>query len=225
MMVRLVVQSSVWMVFLAAVLFVPAGTLAWPGGWIFLAELGGLGMVIGLWLARHDPDLLRQRMGSFVQREQQSWDKAFAVTFLALWHIWLVVMALDAVRFGWSTVPVWLQAVGALGVALCMGLTALTFRANSYAVPVVRVQRERGQHVVSTGPYAYVRHPMYSGAVCLFVGTPLLLGSWIGLAMAVLLVMLLAVRAVLEEKTLADELEGYRDYAQRVRYRFVPLVW
>jgi protein-S-isoprenylcysteine O-methyltransferase Ste14 len=224
-MVRLGVQTVLWMVFMAAVLFVPAGTLAWPGAWIFLAELCGLGTVIALWLARHDPELLRQRMGSFVQREQQSWDKAFAVTFLALWHIWLVVMALDAVRFGWSYVPIWLQVVGAIGVALCMGLTFLTFRENSFAVPVVRVQRERGQHVVSTGPYRYVRHPMYTGAVCLFVGTPLLLGSWIGLAMAVLLVMLLAVRAVLEEKTLADELEGYRDYAQRVRYRFVPLVW
>jgi len=91
--------------------------------------------------------------------------------------------------------------------------------------PVVRVQRERGQQVVSTGPYAYVRHPMYSGALCLFVGAPSLLGSWIGLAMAALFVMLLAVRAVLEERTLAEELEGHRDYAQHVRYRFVPLVW
>jgi protein-S-isoprenylcysteine O-methyltransferase Ste14 len=219
------VQTSLCNAFTAAILFVPAGTLAWPGAWIFLAELGGLGTVIALWLARHDPELLRQRMGSFVQREQKSWDQAFAVTFLALWHVWLVVMALDAVRFGWSSVPRWLQAVGAVGVALCMFLAFLTFRENSYAVPVVRVQRERGQHVISTGPYAYVRHPMYAGAVCLFIGTPLLLGSWIGLAMAVLLVMLLAVRAVLEERTLAEELEGYRDYAARVRYRFVPLVW
>jgi protein-S-isoprenylcysteine O-methyltransferase Ste14 len=129
------------------------------------------------------------------------------------------------VRFGWSHVPPWLQAVGAIGVALCMLLAFLTFRENSYAVPVVRVQRERGQHVVSTGPYGYVRHPMYTGAVCLFVGAPLLLGSWFGLALASLLVALLAARAVLEERTLADELEGYRDYAARVRYRFVPLVW
>ena len=219
------VQTAVWMVILAAVLFVPAGTLAWPGAWIFLAELGGLGTVVGVWLAGHDPELLRQRMRFFVQREQKPWDKAFAVTFLVLWHVWLVVMALDAVRFGWSYMPVWLQAIGAAGVALCMLLSFLTFRANSFAVPVVRVQRERGQQVVSTGPYAYVRHPMYSGAVCLFVGAPLLLGSWIGLSMAVLLVVLLATRAVLEERTLAEELEGYRDYAQRVRYRFVPLVW
>jgi protein-S-isoprenylcysteine O-methyltransferase Ste14 len=225
MMVRGIVQTTVWMVVQAALLFWPAGTLAWPGAWIFLAELGGLGTVIALWLAGHDPELLRQRMGSFVQRAQKPWDKAFAVTFLALWHIWLVVMALDAVRFGWTYVPLWLQAVGALGVALCMFLAFLTFRENSYAVPVVRVQHERGQQVVSTGPYRYVRHPMYSGAVCLFIGAPLLLGSWIGLAMAVLLVMLLAVRAVLEERTLADELAGYREYAARVRYRFVPHLW
>ena len=225
MVLRLVLQSAVWLVFMAALLFVPAGRLDWSGGWIFLAAFAISAVALGGWLAHHDPALLRARMGPLVQRGQKAWDKAFMITFLVLWHAWLVLMALDAGRWRWSTVPAWLQAVGAIGFVLCMILCYFTFRANSYAAPVVRIQRERGQQVISSGPYRYVRHPMYGGALCLFVGAPLMLGSWLGLATAPLLVVLLATRAVLEERTLAEELEGYRDYAARVRYRFVPLVW
>jgi protein-S-isoprenylcysteine O-methyltransferase Ste14 len=90
---------------------------------------------------------------------------------------------------------------------------------------VVKIARERGHRVVSTGPYACVRHPMYAGALLFFVGTPLLLGSWYGLAVTPVLIVVLAARAVMEERTLAEELPGYREYAQRVRYRFIPGVW
>lgn len=121
--------------------------------------------------------------------------------------------------------PVWAQATGAILIALCMYLAYLTFRENSYAAPVIKIQRERGHHVVSTGPYAHVRHPMYAGAVLFFIGTPLLLGSWWGLAAAPLIAAVMAVRAVLEERVLADELPGYREYATRVRYRLIPGVW
>jgi protein-S-isoprenylcysteine O-methyltransferase Ste14 len=134
-------------------------------------------------------------------------------------------MPLDAVRFRWSQVPAWAQAIGALLIALCMYLCYLTFRENSYAAPVVKIQRERGHRVVSTGPYAYIRHPMYAGALLFFIGTPLLLGSWWGLLAAPVIAAMLAVRAVLEERTLADELPGYRDYISRVRYRLIPGVW
>jgi protein-S-isoprenylcysteine O-methyltransferase Ste14 len=222
---RLVLQTSAWLIFMAALLFVPAGRLDWAGGWAFLGAFAFAGFAMGFWLLRHDPALLRQRLGPLVQREQKTWDKAFMIAFLGLWHGWLILMALDAGRWRWSQMPAWLQAIGALGFALCMVLCFFTFRENSYAAPVVRIQRERGQQVVSTGPYAYVRHPMYAGALCLFLGAPLLLGSWLGFAMAPVLILLLAVRAVLEERTLAEELDGYRDYAAHVRYRFVPLVW
>jgi protein-S-isoprenylcysteine O-methyltransferase Ste14 len=133
-------------------------------------------------------------------------------------------MGFDA-RWGISHVPLWLQALGALDIALSNYVVFLTFRENSYAAPVVKIQRERGHRVVSTGPYAYVRHPMYAGGLLMFLGMPLQLSSWLGLAGLVLLAPLLAVRIVMEERTLAAELDGYRDYAERVRYRIIPGLW
>jgi protein-S-isoprenylcysteine O-methyltransferase Ste14 len=225
MVAKLIIRNLLWIAALAVILFGAAGTVRWPVGWLFLAEVGGFGLAIGLWLARYDPALLAERMSTFVQPAQKAWDKVFVVAVLVLWTAWLVLMPLDAVRFRWSQVPAWVQAIGALLIALCMYLCYLTFRENSYAAPVVKIQRERGHRVVSTGPYAYIRHPMYAGALLFFIGTPLLLGSWWGLVAAPVIAAMLAVRAVLEERTLADGLPGYRDYAERVRYRLIPGVW
>jgi protein-S-isoprenylcysteine O-methyltransferase Ste14 len=222
---RLIIRNLVWIALLALLLFGTAGTLRWPGAWVFPAELGGIGLAIGLWLARYDPALLAERMSMGIQPAQKTWDKVFMVTVFVLWTGWLVLMALDAARLGWSQVPAWAQALGAILIALCMYLAYLTFRENSFAAPVVKIQAERGHRVVSSGPYAYVRHPMYSGAALFFIGTPLLLGSWYGLAVAPVLIAVLAVRAVMEERTLENELPGYRDYAARVRYRLVPWIW
>jgi protein-S-isoprenylcysteine O-methyltransferase Ste14 len=210
---------------MALLLFVSAGTWRWPEGWVYLAELGVIGMAVGVWLAQHDPGLLAERMSGIFARSQRTWDRILMSVFVVVWIGSLVLSALDAVRFHWSRVPIWLQAVGAVLVALGYYVFYLTFRENSYAAPIVKIQSERGHRVVSTGPYALVRHPMYAGAVAFFVGTPLLLGSWWGLAVAPALIVLLSVRALLEERTLADELPGYRDYAARVRYRLVPGIW
>jgi protein-S-isoprenylcysteine O-methyltransferase Ste14 len=210
---------------MALLLFVSAGTWRWPEGWVYLAELGVIGTAVGVWLAQHDPGLLAERMSGIFARSQRTWDRILMSVFVVIWIGSLVLSALDAVRFHWSRVPIWLQAVGAILVALSYYVFYLTFRENSYAAPTVKIQSERGHRVVSTGPYAMVRHPMYAGAVAFFVGTPLLLGSWWGLAIAPALIVLLSVRALLEERTLADELPGYRDYAARVRYRLVPGIW
>jgi protein-S-isoprenylcysteine O-methyltransferase Ste14 len=145
--------------------------------------------------------------------------------FLLLWCAWFVAMALDAVRFGWSVVPLWIQALGLLAIAVAMYIMFLIMRTNSFAAPVVKIQAERGHRVISDGPYAVVRHPMYSGALLLILGTPLLLGSWWGLALSPVLILLFAVRAVMEERTLMAELPGYAGYAARVRYRLIPMVW
>jgi protein-S-isoprenylcysteine O-methyltransferase Ste14 len=129
------------------------------------------------------------------------------------------------VRFGWSHMPLWLQVLGAVAIAVSMYIMFLIMRTNSFAAPVVKIQAERGHRVVSDGPYAVVRHPMYGGTLLLIAGIPLLLGSWLGLAFAPLIVLLFAVRAVMEERTLMAELPGYTDYAARVRYRLIPGVW
>ena len=222
---RLIRQSVIWLACMMALLFIPAGTLGWPAGWIYLAEFGIASFVITGWLARHNPALLAERMSPLIQRGQKSWDKALMVTLLVMWCAWYVVMGFDAVRYGWSHLPLWARVLGALTIAASMHVMFLVMRTNTFAAPVVRIQTERGHRVVSDGPYAVVRHPMYAGAMLLFIGTPLLLGSWWGLAMAPFITALMAARAVLEERTLARELDGYAAYATRVRYRLIPMVW
>jgi protein-S-isoprenylcysteine O-methyltransferase Ste14 len=148
----------------------------------------------------------------------------FALVQLAF-LAWLVVMALDAVRFRWSQVPPWLQGVGALLLVGSFYLFYRTFRENSYLSPAVRIQTDRRQTVVSTGPYRYVRHPMYAAFIPFALGTALLLGSWYGLLGGLLLVGMVAWRAVQEERVLREGLEGYGAYMTRVRYRLIPYLW
>ena len=124
-----------------------------------------------------------------------------------------------------SGIPVALQALGLAMLLFSTGFIMWVMRENSFAAPVVKLQTERGHRVVSTGPYAFVRHPMYSGTVLFFVGAPLLLGSWWGVAMSPLFVVLFAVRAGIEERALIAGLPGYADYTTRVRYRLLPGLW
>jgi protein-S-isoprenylcysteine O-methyltransferase Ste14 len=222
---RFLLRTVLYLVFLGVILFGAAGTFAWPEAWIYLALSGAVSFGGGLWLARHDPGLLAERLGSLIQRDQKGWDKLFMSVMLALWIGWLVLIPLDAKRYHWSDVPLALQIAGFALICAGSYLVGLTFRENSYAAPVVKIQKERGHRVVTTGPYAYVRHPMYAGALFFVVGAPLLLGSWWGLAGAAGLVLLIGIRAVLEERTLKAELDGYADYATRVRYRLVPHLW
>lgn len=222
---RVIRQSIVGLAIMAALLFLPAGTLSWPAAWIYLIEISVTSLAITLWLLRHNPTLLAERMSPLIQRDQKKWDKVLMTALIVLWCGWFALMGLDAVRYGWSEMPLWVQALGALGILISMYIMLLTMRANSFAAPVVKIQVERGHRVVSDGPYAVVRHPMYGGALLLIVATPLLLGSWWGLVMAPIIVLLLGVRAVMEERTLARELEGYAEYAARVRYRMIPMIW
>jgi protein-S-isoprenylcysteine O-methyltransferase Ste14 len=225
MLASLVTRTVIWLAIMAALLFVPAGTIWWPQAWVLLVELGVTGAVISAWLYVHDPALLAQRIAAPVQREQAAWDRIFMICLIAFFVAWIVITGLDAVRFRASHVPVWLQVVGAAGILASQYVFWLVFRANSYAAPVVKVQTDRGHAIATTGPYATVRHPMYAGAIPFLLGIPLLLGSWYGLALAPIFVLAFALRAVLEERTLAAQLPAYADYAARVRYRFVPLIW
>jgi protein-S-isoprenylcysteine O-methyltransferase Ste14 len=209
----------------AALLFVCAGTLLWPAGWAFLALFFGFALAIVLWLARKEPELLAERMSSPMQSGQPLWDKVFVVAVMVLFVAWLILMPLDAVRFGYSEVPGWLQILGALGVVLSFYIMFLTFRENAYLAMVVKVQQERGQSVVSTGPYRYVRHPMYASTLLFFPGSALLLGSWWGLMFCTVLLGLLVWRIPLEEGMLENGLDGYDEYERNVRYRLIPHVW
>jgi len=224
MIAKLILRTILAMLLLGGLLFLSAGTYDWPGAWAFLALLGTIGLGGGSWLAATDPELFKERMKPMFQRGQKGWDKKLMGAILALWLSWFVVMGLD-LRYGWSSVPLSLQVVGFLLLVLMMVIVVYVLRENRFAAPVVRVQTERGHRVVSTGPYAFVRHPMYASMLFYGLGVPLLLGALSGLIVAAALIVLIAIRAVFEERTLAAELPGYAAYAERVRYRLVPLVW
>ena len=222
---RLIVHTVIWLMILGTILFLSAGTLDWPEAWVLLIGSGGLGLVSALIIARHDPQLIRERMRGPIQSKQKPWDKVLLAVVMVLCIAMFVVAGLDAVRYRTSHMPLWLEVLGAAGIALGIYTFHIVMRTNSYATAVVRIQDERGHQVISTGPYAFVRHPMYSGAILYFLGIALLLGSWYAVAIAAVLVALFGLRAVWEENTLIDELPGYAVYAQRVRYRLIPGIW
>jgi protein-S-isoprenylcysteine O-methyltransferase Ste14 len=209
----------------AVTLFLPAGTLSWRAAWVFLVLFFGFTSALSLWLLRFSPDLLAERLTGIGKPDQKTWDKMLLAITAVAFFAWLALMGLDAVRFRWSQVPLWLQGLGIFLLFCSFYLFFVTFRENQYLSPAVRIQTERAQTVVSTGPYRYVRHPMYAGFVLFALGTALTLGSWYGLLAALLLIGIVVRRAVLEERVLREELKGYSVYLTRVRYRIVPYVW
>ena len=207
------------------VIFLSAGSLSWLPGWIYLGLMFGFVIAISIWLLRRNPSLLRERMTGIGAEGQKSWDKALLALIGLLFVGWLAVMPADAARFQWTSLQPFAQALGALLLVGSFPLFFWVFAANPYLSPAVRLQKERDHRVVSSGPYRLVRHPMYAAVIPFFAGTSLLLGSAWGLAGGLVLVIAVAIRAVLEERTLEAELPGYRDYMGRVRYRLIPGVW
>ena len=210
LMRRLIVHTVIWLVILGAILFLSAGTLDWPEAWVLLIGSGALGLVSALIIARHDPQLMRERMRGPIQSQQKPWDKALLVVVFVLCLAMFVVAGLDAVRYRTSNMPLWLEVLGAAGIALGIYMFHVVMRTNSYATAVVRIQNERGHQVISTGPYAFVRHPMYSGAILYFLGIALLLGSWYAVGIAVALIALFGLRAVWEEQHADRRAAGLR---------------
>ena len=224
MIAKLLLQNLIWVAGIGALLGLSAGTLHWPAAWVFLAIIAISGVSGGLWLAKTDPDLLAERMRPMMQAGQPAADKAFMLAFGGAALLWFVAMGLDR-RIHASDMPWALQALGLAMLSAATGFILWVMRENSFAAAVVKVQAERGHHVVSTGPYAIVRHPMYSGAVLFLIGAALLLGSWWGVLIAPLFAVLFAVRTRIEERALLAGLPGYADYAARVRYRLLPGFW
>jgi protein-S-isoprenylcysteine O-methyltransferase Ste14 len=221
---KLLLQNLIWIVAMGALLLVPAGTLHWPAAWVFLATMAILGVSGGLWLAKTDPALLAERMRPVMQRDQPEADKKFMLAFGLTLLIWFVAIGLDA-RLHAFSFAVALQALGLAMLLVSAFFIMWVLRENSFAAAVVRLQTERGHHVVCSGPYAVVRHPMYSGGIVFLVGVPLLLGSWWGVATSPVFAVLFAIRCGIEERALVSGLPGYADYTSRVRYRLLPGLW
>ncbi len=209
----------------ALLLFGSAGTVDWPAGWIFMALFFVPAVLLTASLARSDPALLAERMKPMFQKDQPVWDRVFLAVIGVAFLGWLVLMGLDAGRYHWTHMPPWLAWAGAADMLAGWWICHRVFRANTFVAPVVKIQSDRRQTVVTTGPYAVVRHPFYAGAMLLIFGSALVLGSWLGVAGALVLVLGVCVRIPLEERELERGLSGYPEYKARVRHRLIPFIW
>lgn len=215
--------SIVWFaLWLAALLFGPARSLVYWQGWLFLFVIIASSLAITLGLLRRDPALVERRMRSGPRAERESSQKWIMGLASVLFCAIVVVPALDH-RGGWSTVPIFVVFCGDALVLLGFAIVWLVFRENSFASAIIEVSAD--QKVVSTGPYALVRHPMYSGGLLVIAGTPLALASWWGFVPAALLFAIIAWRLLDEERYLNRHLAGYEDYRRKVRWRLARGLW
>ncbi len=212
-------QAVLFVVLAAIALFGSAGTVEIPGFWVYVAIFAAV-MVASFTLL--DPDLLRERMRPGGRRPPIAL-RLFTLVMVLHW----VIAGLDRGRFHWSDgVALWLRVTGLVAVAGGYALALWAMRVNRFFSSVVRIQSDRGQHVITTGPYAYVRHPGYLAGILIIVASGIGLGSWLAAALLVIFSLpFLLYRAVTEDRVLQSELTGYRDYASRVRWRIVPGLW
>jgi protein-S-isoprenylcysteine O-methyltransferase Ste14 len=224
MLRRIVLQTLIWFTFQTVILLGAAGDWTWPQGWTYLGEVLVLSSATTIGLLVRDRALLEARMSSPLKRNQRPKDLLIIVVFFAAYVGWFVLIGLDH-RFLWTGTPLLVQILGAALIGVGMMLVWETFRANTFATTQVRVQTERAQTVVDTGPYRYIRHPMYAGVVLSVIGAPLMLGSLWALAATLVLFVLLALRTLGEEQVLKKDLHGYADYMTRTPWRIVPGVW
>jgi protein-S-isoprenylcysteine O-methyltransferase Ste14 len=218
-----IVKAATTLILFIALLFVPAGTLKWTEAWLFIILYLSVVTGVVIWLKKNDPGLLEERMT--VKKDAKRWDKNIIRTYSLLVMILLAVTGLDAVRFHWSRVPLALKVLGFLGFIPMAVVGIWAMKENPYLSQIVRIQDERGHKVCTTGPYRYVRHPMYAGVILFILCFPLALGSLYALIPSLMIIILFMFRTSLEDKTLHKELSGYREYAKKVRYKLIPGVW
>ena len=207
---------------LAALLFIPAWTLAYWQAWLFLAVFVCTSGAITAYLAIHDPRLLERRMNVGPRAEKEPAQKIIMV-FATLGFIAMLVFPALDYRFGWSPVPASVSVLGDALIALGFLFVFFVFKENSYGASTIQIAED--QRVISTGPYALVRHPMYAAALVMLFGIPLALGSWWGLFALLLVLPVLIWRLLDEERFLRRNLPGYAEYQARVKYRLLPFVW
>jgi protein-S-isoprenylcysteine O-methyltransferase Ste14 len=207
---------------LALLLFLPAWTPRYWQAWIFLSVFSSSVLAITVYLMENDPKLLRRRMNAGPRAEKEKSQRiiqgAASVAFIAMF----VSSAIDR-RFDWSTVPLYATAAGDVLVALGLLIIFFVFRENTFTSGIIEIDTD--QKVISTGLYALVRHPMYTGALVMLFGVPPALGSWWGLCAVVVIAVAIGWRLVAEENFLVRKLPGYSEYRNKVKYRLIPFIW
>jgi protein-S-isoprenylcysteine O-methyltransferase Ste14 len=223
-LIRAFVSLAVTLLLMGAALFFSAGTLEWPHGLLYMAVFLLLTLIAMAWLWRVNPEIFvaRRRLSG---RGTKGWDLVLVWILFAAFLATLIVAALDDGRFHWAPAPLWAVLIGY--VLLLAGYLGTTWAqaVNRHFEPSVRIQSDRDHHVITTGPYAYVRHPGYIFGVILSFGGALALGSLWALLPAALFAVVLVIRTSLEDATLQRELPGYAEFAARVRFKWIPRIW
>ncbi|WP_058388155.1 methyltransferase family protein [Legionella cherrii] len=219
---QLIRSSILGTLVMLALLFIPAGTLNYWQGWVYMAVLMSASAAYSVYLAKHDPALLKRRTEAGIAYEKEPAQKIIMFLLFVSCTVLIVLPPLD-VRFGWSLVPRYVSFIGDVLVVFSFYIFYLVSKVNTYAAANIRV--EEGQKVITTGLYGVVRHPMYLGAIFLFIGTPLALGSWWTLLWVPVLLSILVARILNEEKILARDLPGYTEYQKKVTTRLLPFIW
>lgn len=216
---KIVLFFPLGLIVMGALLFVPAGSLDFWEAWVFLGVLFTQVFFVATYFLRRDPEFLLRRMR---YKEKEAAEKKMIKVGQLLFLIGFLVPGLDH-RFGWSDVPSWLVLAADAIVFLGYGLVFLAFRENSYASRIVEV--EKGQKVISSGPYSVIRHPMYTGVIPMYLAIPIALGSYVALLFYAPVIIIIVLRIFDEERLLSRDLPGYSEYMKKVKYRLIPGVW
>ena len=214
-----IAKFAAGVILIGALLFLPAGTLHYPQGWLLMGILFIPMFLAGLVMMAKNPALLKSRLNAKEKEREQS----LVVKLSGLMFLVGFILAGLSFRFGWLMLPRWVSIVGAALFLMSYALYAEVLRENTWLSRTIEVQE--GQTVVSTGLYGIVRHPMYAVTLVLFLSMPLVLGSWLSLAVLLAYPFIIAARIRDEERVLMEGLPGYADYTQRVRWRLIPFIW
>ena len=217
-----VVKFVIMYILIALALFLPAGTIFWLQGWIYIMIMIIFSSTLILYLKKNDHELLKARAKT---RTTESWDKKISsivgIFFIAMY----ILPGFDAVRFQWSTVPFYINIIGFIGMGLSLIFFFLVNRENTYLSRIVEIQEERGHKVITTGPYRIVRHPMYLAVIFIYISHCLALGSLYSLIPCIGAIVTIFLRTYYEDKMLHEQLEGYKEYALKTRYKLIPGIW
>jgi protein-S-isoprenylcysteine O-methyltransferase Ste14 len=222
--VRRIAQILIMYVVYGVVLFLSAGRLDWTAGWVYLGASLLFLLVNSSRLLKNNPEVIVER--SRVAEGTKDFDKVVGVFYILFTFVSYVIAGLDGGRFGWSQMPTALMVAGVIVYLGGSSMLMWAMNVNPFFSTTVNIQEERGHHTITAGPYQYVRHPGYAGAIIsTTLGTPLLFGSWWAFIPAVLLGVVFIIRTVMEDRTLIEELEGYPEYIKIVPHRLLPGVW
>ena len=216
---RTVVRLAVGLLVGAALIFLPAGSFRFWQGWVFVVGQLGSYIVLSIWLLKRDPQLMERRMRS---KEKDPEQRLFQILWTLIFFPALVLPGLDY-RFGWSHMPAWLAVCGQAAMMAGTFLIFWVMKVNTFAGRTIQV--ETGQRVIADGPYAIVRHPMYTGILLSMLDVPIALGSYVAFPVFALLAPVMIFRLIHEERVLCRDLPGYVEYCERTRFRLVPGLW